>query len=114
MSGFKVRIPGKLIQVKNNVKEFDADWVSISLGKDSFFIYISLGGNSLSRVYWKGHRKGPSAKLLVKFNDNKHMITVNSYKIIFNKENIYNKIKQKATYYKLFEDNTNYIKFDYN
>jgi len=109
--GFKIKIPGKLIQVKNNTKEFDADWMSISLGKESCYIYISLGE---SRVYWKGHRTAPSAKILIKFNDNKHMITVNSYKIIILDENIYNKIKQKATYYNLLENNTNHIKFDYN
>ncbi len=114
MSGFSIKIPGKQISVENNVKKFDADWASIHLSKNSCFIYISLGKNSLNRVYWKGHRTAPSAKMIVKFNDNKHMITVNSYKIIIHKENIYNKIKEKASYYKLFENNTNYIKFNHN
>lgn len=112
MGGFSIKIPKKLISVENNVKKFDADWVSISFDKERLFIYISLGGNSLNRVYWKAHRTLPSPKILVKFNDDKHIITVNSYKIKIHKENIYNKIKEKASYYKLFEDNTNYIKFD--
>jgi hypothetical protein len=95
MGGFQIKLTTTQMHVD---KRSDVDWVSISLSAGKCYVYISL---NTRRVYWIGSRTGLSAALSVKFNDAKHQITVNSYKIVIHSDNIYHKIKQKARYYRL-------------
>lgn len=97
------------IYYKTNLQVNDVSWFSISIKPDSIYIYIS---RDKSRSYWIGRKNGLSSKLIIKFNDKKKMITVNtSNKIIFHNIEDYNKIKEKAIYYKHMNENENKIEF---
>ncbi len=65
-----------------------------------------------NRIYWIGRNNYlMSAKLIIKFNDNKKMITFNSYKVIFHNIKHYSEIKHKSIYYKFMNNDDNIIEF---
>ncbi len=97
------------IYYKSDLQTSKNVWCNISISKDKIFIYIS---RDKSRSYWIGGKKGKSCKLLIKFNDAKKMITVNTAnKIIIHSIKDYAKIKKKAIYYKYMNENDNRIEF---
>lgn len=100
------------IYYKNEIQDSKIVWLSISISKDNIYIYISRDNN---RAYWIGRKKGISSKLLIKFNDKKNMISINSsYKVIFKNSKDYRLIKDTSTYYKHITKESNIIKFEEN
>lgn len=85
-------------------------YVEINIDKDYIKIYFDRG---TSWRWWQGSKKDVSAKLSIKFNDAKHMITVNGInKIMFHKSEDYDLIRQKTIQYKLMNANDNRLDFD--
>ena len=84
---------------------------SVAIDMHKGYVYIFFWRDKSWR-WWRGSKSGASAKLTIKFNDAKHMITVNSSdKIIFHRPKDYNEIKAHAIYYKLMSKNDNQIEF---
>lgn len=80
------------------------------MDKNGLMVYLSRDNN---RIYWVGRKSGKSANLVITFNDDKKMITVNkSNRIIFHNLVKYDQIKKKAIYYKLLKANENHIVFE--
>ena len=97
------------IYYKSDLQTSKNAWCNISISKNSIFVYVS---RDKSRSYWIGRKKSKSCKLLIKFNDSKKTITVNtSNKIIIHSIKDYTKIKKKAIYYKYMNENNNRIEF---
>ena len=97
------------IYYKSDLQTSKNAWCNISISKDKIFVYVS---RDKSRSYWIGCKKGKSAKLSIKFNNSKKMITVNTAnKIIIHSSKDYTKIKKKAIYYKYMNENDNRIEF---
>ena len=100
------------IYYKNEIQNSKIVWLSISISKDSIYIYISRDNN---RAYWIGRKKGISSNLLMKFNDKKNMISINSsFKVIFKHSKDYKLIKDKTIYYKHMTKESNIVKFGEN
>jgi len=72
----------------------------MSISKDGIYVYISRDNN---RIYWIGSKKGYSAKLSIKFNDNK---------IMFHNSKDYEIIKKKIIYYKHMKEDEYSIVFE--
>ena len=111
MVGYNIKLTTKDVDIiPSNGKNIVDGWISISISKNSYFVYINnKNGN---RVYWIGRIEHPiSAKLTIKFNDKKSMITFNSYKVIFHNPKQYNEIKQKSIFYNFINKDNNIIKF---
>jgi hypothetical protein len=109
MGKYSIKLTTTYVDIKNSKGFVKKGWISISISKDGIYVYISRDNN---RIYWIGSKKGYSAKLSIKFNDKKKMITVNnSNKIIFHKVKDYEKIKKKTIYYKLMKENENSVSF---
>jgi hypothetical protein len=107
---FSLKLTNKKIDIYSSSGLSDKGWVSFSIGPDSYYVYISRDGYS---NYWIGKKnKNLSARLSVKYNDNKKMITINrTNKLIFHSEKDYEKIKNKTIYYKYMNENENKIEF---
>jgi hypothetical protein len=107
--GFSIKLTTTYVDIKYSKGLVKKGWFNISINKDGIFVYIS---KDKGRMYWIGKKKGYSAKLSIKFNDKKKMITVNnSNKIIFHKVKDYETIKKKTIYYKLMKENENSVSF---
>jgi hypothetical protein len=108
-SGYKVQLTTKNVDIKYSTGLVKKGSFYISIDKNGIYIYIIRDNY---RIYWIGRKEGESAKLSVKFNDNKKMITINnSNKIIFHNAKDYEKIKEKTIYYKLMKKDENIVVF---
>jgi hypothetical protein len=99
----------KNVDIRSSSGLVQNGWISLTIDKGSMIVYISRDKN---RIYWVGQTTGHSAKLTIKFNDDKHMISVNnSNKIVFHNIKDYNKVKQKAIFYKHMKEGENNVVF---
>ncbi len=111
MGGYRINLTTTYVDIKHSGGFVKKGFFSISIDKNGIFVYISRDNN---RIYWIGRKEGKSAKLSVKFNDKKKMITVNnSNKIMFHRPKDYEKIKKKTIYYKLMKKDENSVAFQY-
>lgn len=111
MNGFSIKLTTTYVDIKHTNGLVKKGWFHITVDKNGIYIYILRDNN---RIYWIGRKKGISAKLSVKFNDKKNMITINnSNKITFHNSKDYEKIKKKTIYYKLMDENDNKVEFKY-
>lgn len=111
MAGFRIDLTSTYVDIKNASGLMKKGIFTISISKKSIFVYIS---RDQGRMYWIGRKTGISAKLSIKFNDKKQMITINnSYKITFHRPKDYETIKKKAIYYKHMKEDENNISFAY-
>jgi hypothetical protein len=82
--------------------------IFISATHISIFIYRK----GRSSYEWMGRKRGKSGKLLLKFHDDKRMISINSSnKLIFHRPKDYETIKKKTIIYKHMKANENTIEF---
>lgn len=78
--------------------DFDGSgWISISISKNSFFIYYHK--DSGCRIYYIGRVKGPSAKLHIKFIDQNLRVRFNSHSIVFQSAKKYFKLKEACKHF---------------
>lgn len=109
MAKYSIKLTTTYVDIKNSKGFVKKGWVNISISKDGIYIYISRDNN---RIYWIGSKKGYSAKLSIKFNDNKKMITINnSNKIFFHNSKDYDIIKKKTIFYKHMKEDENSVVF---
>ncbi len=109
---FTCKFTTKDVEIKHSGGITNKGFVNFSISKNSFSVYISRDNN---RIYWIGRTKGISAKLKIKFNDKKSMITINtSNKITFYNEKDYEKIKNKTIYYKHMDKDDDTVIFEFN
>ncbi len=109
MGGYSINLTTTYVDIQHSKGFVKKGFFSISIDKNGIFVYISRDNN---RIYWIGRKKGYSAKLSIKFNDKKKMITVNSSnKIMFHKAKDYETIKKKTIYYKYMKENENTVVF---
>lgn len=109
MVGYNIELTTKYVDIKDYKGIVKKGWIKINITKNNIFVYIS---KDIYRVYWIGKKKGPSAKLSLKFNDKKQMITINnSNKIIFHRPKDYETIKKKTIYYKHMKADENIVNF---
>ena len=109
MGGYSIRLTTKSVDLMHSRGQVTNGWIDFSIDKNRIFVYLSRDNN---RIYWIGRKTGLSAKLSIKFNDSKKMITINtSNKIIFHHANDYEIIKKKTVYYKHMKSNENSVLF---
>lgn len=108
--GYNIKLTTTYVDIKHSKGLVKKGWFSMSISKDGIYVYISRDNN---RIYWIGSNKGYSAKLSIKFNDDKKMITINnSNKIMFHNSKDYEIIKKKIIYYKHMKEDENSILFE--
>ena len=109
MAGFRIDLTSTYVDIKNASGLMKKGKFTISISKKGIFVYIS---RDQGRMYWIGRKTGYSAKLSIKFNDKKQMITINnSYKITFHRPKDYETIKKKTIYYKHMQETDNKVEF---
>ncbi len=109
MSGFSLQLTTTYVDIQHSGGFVKKGFFHITIDKNTVYVYILRDNN---RIYWIGRRNGNSAKLSLKFNDEKHMITVNTAnRITFHRARDYKKIKEKALYYKQMEEDGNTVVF---
>lgn len=106
---FQLKLTTKNVDIRSSSGLVQNGWINITIDKSGMTVYISRDKN---RIYWIGQTTGNSAKLVIKFDDNKQMISINkSNKIHFHNVKDYNKLKQKTILYKHMKADENSVTF---
>ena len=106
---FQLKLTTKNIDIHSSSGIVRNGWCNITIDKSGILVYIN---KDKTRIYWLGKTAGQGAKLTIKFNDDKHMISVNSSnKIVFHNIKDYNKLKQKTIFYKHMKEGENSVVF---
>ena len=108
-TGFQIKLTTAYVDIQYSNGIVKKGYVDISVDKDYIHIYFWRG---TSWRWWQGSKSRISAKLSIKFNDLKHMITINNTnKVTFRRPKDYNQIKKKVIFYQLMNANDNKVEF---